>query len=79
MKFCNINFNLKNKADLFERGTIQGTKVIITTNAAFIVEANNSKRFFEILNNNYVTFDGSIPYIIAKILTNLGFIRYNDD
>jgi UDP-N-acetyl-D-mannosaminuronic acid transferase (WecB/TagA/CpsF family) len=75
MFFCNINFNLKNKADLFERGNIQETKVIITANAAFIVEANNSKRFFEILNNNYVTFDGSIPYLIAKILANIGFIR----
>jgi hypothetical protein len=79
IQFCNINFNLKDKKSLFERVNTDKTKVIIPTNAALIVEANNSKRFLDILNNNYVTFDGSIPYLTVKILTNLGFIRYNND
>jgi UDP-N-acetyl-D-mannosaminuronic acid transferase (WecB/TagA/CpsF family) len=74
MLFCNINFNQKNKQSLFE---IQDKtpKLIITVNAAFIVEANNSKRFFDILNNNYVTFDGTVPYLVAKILTKTGLLH----
>jgi N-acetylglucosaminyldiphosphoundecaprenol N-acetyl-beta-D-mannosaminyltransferase len=44
------------------------TKIIFTANAAIISEANTSKRLYDILNNNYVTFDGQIPYIIAKVL-----------
>jgi N-acetylglucosaminyldiphosphoundecaprenol N-acetyl-beta-D-mannosaminyltransferase len=68
MTFCNINFNLKNKNDLFKPIENNKTKLIITANAQFIVEANISRRFFEILNNNYVTFDGRIPYISAKFL-----------
>jgi N-acetylglucosaminyldiphosphoundecaprenol N-acetyl-beta-D-mannosaminyltransferase len=40
----------------------------------FIYEANNSKRFFDILNNNYVSFDGQIPLFLARFLTkNTGF------
>jgi UDP-N-acetyl-D-mannosaminuronic acid transferase (WecB/TagA/CpsF family) len=75
MIFCNINFNQKNKHNLFEHSHDDNKpKLIITVNAAFIVEANTSKRFFEILNNNYVTFDGLIPYISAKILYFLGLI-----
>jgi N-acetylglucosaminyldiphosphoundecaprenol N-acetyl-beta-D-mannosaminyltransferase len=67
MIFCNINFNQKNKADLFAGTENNRTKFIVTVNAAFIVEANKSKRFFNILNTNHVTFDGKIPYITAKI------------
>jgi UDP-N-acetyl-D-mannosaminuronic acid transferase (WecB/TagA/CpsF family) len=68
MIFCNINFNQKNKRSLFELPPCGKPKLIITANAAFIVEANNTKRFFEILNSHYVTFDGQIVYICAKIL-----------
>jgi N-acetylglucosaminyldiphosphoundecaprenol N-acetyl-beta-D-mannosaminyltransferase len=66
MKFCNINFNLRSKSDLFQVVDKQKTKYILTANAQFIVEANTSKRFLEILNSNYVTFDGTIPSITAK-------------
>jgi N-acetylglucosaminyldiphosphoundecaprenol N-acetyl-beta-D-mannosaminyltransferase len=75
MLFCNINFNQKNKNELFDRCPDNKTKFIITANAAFIVEANNSKRFFDILNNNYITFDGNVPYIVAKILTKLRLLH----
>jgi UDP-N-acetyl-D-mannosaminuronic acid transferase (WecB/TagA/CpsF family) len=71
MCFCNINFNQKNRNSLFELPDNR-PKLIITANAAFIVEANKSKRFFEILNNNYVTFDGTVPYVVAKILHKVG-------
>jgi UDP-N-acetyl-D-mannosaminuronic acid transferase (WecB/TagA/CpsF family) len=74
MLFCNINFNQKSKSNLFEHASDNKAKLIITVNAAFIVEANTSRRFFEVLNNNYVTFDGRIPYLIAKILYLLGLI-----
>jgi UDP-N-acetyl-D-mannosaminuronic acid transferase (WecB/TagA/CpsF family) len=72
MLFCNINFNQKDKIDLFKHTNTSKTKLIITVNAAFIVKANTSKRFFNILNANYVTFDGHIPYIAAKICNLLG-------
>jgi N-acetylglucosaminyldiphosphoundecaprenol N-acetyl-beta-D-mannosaminyltransferase len=65
MRFCNINFNIKNKKELFEYyGT---TKLIFTPNAAIIVEANKSKRLLKLLNSNYACFDGQIPYLTAKI------------
>jgi len=76
MLFCNINFNLKNKSDLFERIDEKKTKFIITAHVSFIVEANTSKRFFDILNNNYVTFDGQIPYLLARII-NRKYNEYN--
>jgi UDP-N-acetyl-D-mannosaminuronic acid transferase (WecB/TagA/CpsF family) len=78
MIFCNINFNQKHKADLFALSSDRNTKLIITVNAAFIVEANTSSRFFNILKNNYVTFDGYIPYLTAKVLSCLSLIpRYS--
>jgi N-acetylglucosaminyldiphosphoundecaprenol N-acetyl-beta-D-mannosaminyltransferase len=67
MKFCNINFNIKNKSDLFKQVDNGKTKVITTVNAAFIVKANTSERFFNILNSNYTTFDGTVPYLAAKV------------
>jgi hypothetical protein len=68
MLFCNINFNQKNRNNIFESPCENKPKLIIPVNAALIVESNNSKRFLAVLNNNYVTFDGRIPYLCAKIL-----------
>jgi N-acetylglucosaminyldiphosphoundecaprenol N-acetyl-beta-D-mannosaminyltransferase len=76
MLFCNIDFNQYNKKNLFEHTLDNKSKLIITANAAFIVEANNSGRFLKILNNNYVTFDGRIPYLCAKILCSLSLIPH---
>jgi UDP-N-acetyl-D-mannosaminuronic acid transferase (WecB/TagA/CpsF family) len=70
MIFCGINFNQKNKHQLFERHNNK-LKIIITVNAAFIVEAHRSRRFLDILNDNYVTFDGTVPYILAKLLSRI--------
>lgn len=39
---------------------------IITVNADFIVTAHNDQRFANIINNNYATFDGQVPYALAK-------------
>jgi N-acetylglucosaminyldiphosphoundecaprenol N-acetyl-beta-D-mannosaminyltransferase len=68
MFFCNINFNLRNKTELFERIHSDETKIIFTLNAAVIVEANRTKRLFNMLNRNYVSFDGQVPFIAAKLL-----------
>jgi hypothetical protein len=56
---------------MFERHDDNKLKIIMPVNAACIVEAHHSRRFLEILNNNYVTFDGTVPYLFAKLLSRL--------
>ena len=70
MEFCNINFNIFNKKDLFERKENE-TKCIATVNAQFIDLANTDKRYMNYINSNYATFDGEIPLKEAK--------KYNND
>lgn len=65
MEFCNINFNILNKSQLFLRNDNE-TKCIATVNAQFIVLANTDKRYMDYINNNYATFDGEIPLRKAK-------------
>lgn len=65
MIFCNINFNIRNKSDLFERES-GSTKCIITANAQLIYFANTIERFLSFMNNNYVTFDGTVPLREAR-------------
>ena len=65
MIFCNINFNIRNKSDLFERES-GSTKCIITANAQLIYFANTIERYLSFMNNNYVTFDGTVPLREAR-------------
>lgn len=65
MKFCNIEFNILNKKELFERAENE-TKCIATVNAQFIVLANTDKRYMDYINSHYATFDGEIPLKKAK-------------
>lgn len=65
MKFCNIDFNILNKKDLFENNKNE-TKCIATVNAQFIVLANTDKRYMDYINSHYATFDGEIPLKKAK-------------
>ena len=65
MKFCNIEFNIFNKKQLFERYNDE-IKCIATVNAQFIVLANTDKRYMNYINSNYATFDGEIPLKKAK-------------
>lgn len=65
MKFCNLNFNILNKKELFKRSENE-TKCIATVNAQFIVLANTNKRYMDYINNNYATFDGEIPLKAAR-------------
>lgn len=65
MKFCNIEFNILHKKDLFIRSDNE-TKCIATVNAQFIVLANTDKRYMDYINSHYATFDGEIPLKEAK-------------
>lgn len=48
--------------------TTENTKVITTVNAEFIVEANESNnRLKNIISSTVSTFDGQVPYLIAKL------------
>lgn len=69
MKFCNIEFNIFNKQQLFDRKEDE-TKCIATVNAQFIVLANTDKRYMNYINSNYATFDGEIPLKKAKKYNN---------
>ncbi len=64
LKFANIIFKGLRKKDLLSEESY--LKFIIPANAEFIVRANENKRFLNILNNNFITFDGQIPYMLAK-------------
>ena len=68
LEFCNINFNLLHKQELFvlPQDEKDLPKIIITVNAEFIRFANTNKRFMSIINSNHVTFDGTVPYTVAK-------------
>ncbi len=65
MQFCNLNYNLLCRDDLFTRKENE-LKVIVTVNAQFIVLANTDKRYFDFINAHYATFDGKIPLKFAK-------------
>ena len=65
MKFCNIEFNILHKDELFTRSDNE-TKCIATVNAQFIVWANTDKRYMDYINSHYATFDGEIPLKEAK-------------
>lgn len=65
MYFCNIDFNIHNLEQLFQRKENE-TKCIATVNAQFIVLANTDKRYMNYINNNYSTFDGEVPLKSAK-------------
>lgn len=52
------------------RSAIQNRKerfaAIITVNADFIVTAHENGRFARIIEENYATFDGQVPYALAR-------------
>lgn len=63
--FCNIDFRLIEKSRVFELEDVI-PKCIVTVNAQFIVLANSNKRFMNILNRYYATFDGEVPLKFAR-------------
>ncbi len=65
IKFANIIFSGLQKEDVLSES--DSMKLVATVNAEFIVTANNNKRFLKILNESCTTFDGQVPYLIAKV------------
>lgn len=65
MLFCNIDFNIKDKQELFLR-TDNQVKCIITANAQLIWLANTIERYLAFMNENFVCFDGVHPLKQAR-------------
>jgi len=65
VKFCNIDFNILTKNNLFVRNHDE-LKCIATVNAQFIVLANTNKRYYDYINSHYSTFDGEVPLKKAR-------------
>lgn len=64
VEFANLCFKgLQRKHILQEEEFL---KFIVTVNAEIIVKANNDSILKGIINNNYSTFDGQVPYLLAK-------------
>ena len=65
IKFANLKFKgLQKKIILHENTKL---KIIIPTNAELIIKAQKNERFKNIINENYATFDGQVPYFFAKL------------
>jgi len=64
-EFCNLNFNLLHRNELFIRNESE-LKCIATVNAQFIVLANTNERYMNYINSHYATFDGEIPLKKAR-------------
>lgn len=62
--FAGLAFRGLSKDILFQQSA--ALKLIVTVNAELIVIANESERLRTIINGNYATFDGQIPYLIAR-------------
>lgn len=65
IRMFNLEFKGLTKEILFRIES--SLKIIITVNAEFIVIANENERFKHIIKNNFSTFDGQIPYLLAKL------------
>lgn len=62
-----LNFNGLTKEELFSLS--QNTFVhVVTVNADFIVEAQNNLSLKHIINDNFSTLDGQIPFFIFKLI-----------
>lgn len=68
VNFCGLKFRAATREAIFSRR--DKFTIIITVNADFIVAAHEQKRFARIINDNHSTFDGQIPYVLAKFLAN---------
>ena len=62
--FLNLRFNGISRKTLFEESAT--LKHVITVNADFIVRAQQDLKFRELINNNYATFDGQVPLLLAR-------------
>ncbi|WP_212000349.1 WecB/TagA/CpsF family glycosyltransferase [Chitinophaga sp. HK235] len=65
IRFAGLTFRGLNKEDLLK--DFDKIKFVVTVNAEFIVESGRNERLRNIINNNISTFDGQIPYVLAKL------------
>lgn len=64
IKFANLIFKGLKRKEIFRKSNT--LKIVIPTNAELIVKAQDNEKFKNIISNNYATFDGQVPYYIAK-------------
>ncbi|WP_127717982.1 WecB/TagA/CpsF family glycosyltransferase [Halobacteriovorax sp. HLS] len=65
VKFANIEFKALKKSSLLNDE--KGLKLVVTANSEIIIKANETPKLQEIMNNNFTTFDGKIPHVLAKL------------
>ncbi len=75
MYFCNIDFKIAQRRDLFDVEEQYVPKCIIPINAQVIVLANKNKRLLKFINRQWPVFDGQVPLKKARNL-NIKFDRY---
>jgi len=63
--FCGINFKGLTLDDIFEKQ--DSLSHVVTVNAEYIVRANEEDRFATILSKGIATFDGQVPYLVARL------------
>jgi len=64
VRFANLTFRGLHCEDLLRDDG--DTKLIVTVNAEIIETANRNPQLAAIINGNWATFDGQLPYAIAK-------------
>jgi N-acetylglucosaminyldiphosphoundecaprenol N-acetyl-beta-D-mannosaminyltransferase len=66
VEFAGLTFRGLTSEALLERR--EEMTVIVTVNADFIVRAKQERRLAGIISNEYSTFDGQVPYWLAKLM-----------
>ena len=66
LEFAGLQFRGLTRTQLYP--TPGQFKFVVTVNADFIVESARNPRFRGIISTNYATFDGQIPFWLAKLL-----------
>lgn len=65
IKFANIQFKALNKKSLLNEE--KGLKLVVTANSEIIVKANEDEKLQKIMSDNFTTFDGKIPQVLASL------------
>jgi N-acetylglucosaminyldiphosphoundecaprenol N-acetyl-beta-D-mannosaminyltransferase len=74
VQFAGLTFRGLTADTLLERRAAM--TVIVTVNADFIVRATHERRLAGIICNDYSTFDGQVPYWLAKVMARPRKIRF---
>lgn len=63
VRFAGLSFNAPTRAAI---AAAPHPTIVITVNADFIVTAHENPRFARIINDNASTFDGQVPFLLAR-------------